>query len=162
MAMVLNYYIDNSITPLQTAMYAMHNNHRTSYDGTSWTFFEDMANEYDLEFFQTASSSGALDWIQDKEDALIICSMRPGLWTNVGHFILVWSVDENGTVYINDPNSTEEQKTVNSYDYMASQCKQYFCFNKKRLLFNPLLISYIQENNNLTFMEYITKIFALS
>lgn len=131
MAMVLNYYIDNSITPLQTALYAMNNNYRTKYDGTSWEYFEDMANEYDLEFFQTASSSEALEWISNKEDALIICSMQPGLWTSSGHFILVWNVDKDGRVYINDPASKELKRTVNSYRYMSSQCVQYFCFNKE-------------------------------
>ena len=50
MAMVLNYYIDDTITPLQTSIYALENNHRTRSNGTSWAYFEDMANEYDLEF----------------------------------------------------------------------------------------------------------------
>lgn len=130
MAMVLNYYIDDSITPLQTAMYALANNHRTRYKGTSWGYFEDMANEYELEFLQTASSSEALDWITNKEDALVICSMWPGLWTSSGHFILLWDV-KDGIAYINDPNSTEENRLINKFDYMASQTRQYFCFNKK-------------------------------
>jgi hypothetical protein len=28
----------------------LENNHRTRSNGTSWAYFEDMANEYDLEF----------------------------------------------------------------------------------------------------------------
>lgn len=132
MAMVLNYYIDNSITPLQTAMFAMANNHRTRHKGTSWSYFEDMANEYGLEFLQTASSSEALDWITNKEDALVVCSMGSGLWATSGHFILLWDVDEEGNAYINDPISTEYNRLVNKYDFMASQCRQYFCFNKPK------------------------------
>ena len=165
MAMVLNYYIDDSITPLQTAMYAMNNNHRTKNDGTSWEYFEDMANEYDLEFFQTASSSEALEWIDNKENALIICSMKRGLWTSSGHYILVWDVDKDGKVYINDPNSTEQKKTVNSYRYMASQCKQYFCFNKKpkELASYPPIIKTVivsTEEQTFSFIERLMQMFA--
>lgn len=132
MAMVLNYYVDESITPIQTSIFALENNHRTRYDGTSWAYFEDMANEYDLEFLQTASSVEALEWMNTQEDPLVICSMGPGLWTSAGHFILLWDV-ENGVAHINDPASTKQSRTENSYNYMASQCKQYFCFNKETL-----------------------------
>jgi ABC-type bacteriocin/lantibiotic exporter with double-glycine peptidase domain len=129
MAMVLNYYIDDEITPLQTAEYALENNYRTYNDGTSWTYFGDVAEEYGLEFLQTASSSEALEWMETKEDPLIICSMGRGLWTRRGHFILLWHV-ENGVAHINDPASTRETRIKNSYSYMASQCKQFFCFNQ--------------------------------
>lgn len=129
MAMVLNYYVDETITPLQTSIFALENNHRTRYDGTSWAYFGDMANEYDLEFLQTASSVEALEWMKKQEDPLVICSMGPGLWTSAGHFIVLWDV-EDGVAHINDPASTKKSRTENSYNYMASQCKQYFCFNK--------------------------------
>ena len=55
--------------------------------------------------------------------------MGPGLWTKQGHFIVLWDI-ENGIAHINDPASTSQPRTENSYEYMASQCKQYFCFNK--------------------------------
>ena len=130
MAMVLNYYVDDSITPIQTSIFALENNHRTRYGGTSWGYFQDMAQEYDLEFLQTASSVEALEWMNTQEDPLVICSMKPGLWTRSGHFILLWKV-EDGIAYINDSASTKPERLENSYKYMASQCKQYFCFNKE-------------------------------
>lgn len=130
MAMVLNHYIDSSITPIQTAMYGVSRKHQTVSSGTSWTYFEDMANEYNLEFFQTHSSSEAKQWMLNKDNALMICSMGPGLWTVWGHYILVWKI-ENDIVYINDPYSLENIKSKNSYSYMSSQCKQFFCFNQK-------------------------------
>lgn len=130
MAMVLNYYIDESITPIQTAMFAVFNNHRTYNNGTSWTYFEDMAKEYDLEFIQTYSSKEALNWMEQKNNPLIVCSMGPGLWTRSGHFIVLWDV-KNGIAYINDPASTQASRLENSYSYMASQCVQFFCFNQE-------------------------------
>ena len=88
-----------------------------------------MADKYDLEFLQTSSSSEALKWMETKDDPLVICSMKRGLWTRRGHFILLWCVAD-GTAYIHDPASTDQKRVQNSYNYMASQCKQYFCFNK--------------------------------
>lgn len=131
MAIVLNYYIDDSITPLQTALYAMNNGYRTYQNGTSWLYFETIANEYDLEFLQTSSSKEVLNWMNTKDDPLIICSMGPGLWTSNGHFIVLWKI-ENNMVYINDPASVAEERNKNSYNKLVSQCKQYFCFNKTK------------------------------
>ena len=111
-------------------MFAMANNHRTRNNGTSWLYFEDMAKEYGLEFLQTASSQEALDWMNEKDNALIVCSMPAGSWTNGGHFILIWRVDENNIAYVNDPNSIEDEKTQVPYDSISEHCRQYFCFNK--------------------------------
>ena len=129
MAMLLHYYVDDTITPLQTSAYALKNGYRTRYDGTSWGYFKHMANKYDLEFLQTASSVEALEWMKTKEDPLIICSMGPGLWTSYGHYILVWDIVDN-QAFINDPASTKPERLQNSYKKLASQCKQYFCFNR--------------------------------
>ena len=148
MAMVLNYYIDSTITPLQTIKFALDNHHRTENDGTSWAYFEDMANEYDLDFLQTASSVEALDWMNTKNDPLIICSMKPGLWTSRGHFILLWDV-EDGIAYINDPASTKQSRIENSYNYMASQCRQYFCFDQP--LSKKISLQYFYRIENVEF-----------
>lgn len=132
MAMAVNYYVDETITPPDMATYSLKNGCRTNSNGTSWGFFSKIAKKYDLEFLQTASSVEALKWMNTKEDPLVICSMGRGLWTNYGHYILLWDV-RDGVAYINDPASTKKNRTENSYKYMASQCKQFFCFNKKPL-----------------------------
>ena len=137
-AMVLNYYIDNEITPLSTVEYALKNNHRTYNDGTSWAYFSDIAQAYGLDFLQTSSADEALQWMETKKDPLIICSMGRGLWTMRGHYILLWDV-KDGVAYINDPASTRDDRICNSYDYMASQCRQYFCFD--RVLPNDLVMN---------------------
>lgn len=129
MAMVLDYYIeDDEITPDEIAEYALQHGYRTASQGTSWGLFSTLAANYGLEFLQTSSKQEAKQWMLEKENALIICSMTHGLWTNKGHFIVIWQIQDD-TVYINDPNSTEERKVRNSFNYLAQQCKQYFCFN---------------------------------
>ena len=133
MAMVLSYYAkDDSITPSQTAKFSLENNHRTAYDGTSWSFFADMADEYnlDLEFLQTGNADEAFNWMLGKEDPLVVCSMSPGIWTDGGHFILLWKVFDNGETHINDTNSTADYRIINSFTNVCNQCRQYFCFNQ--------------------------------
>lgn len=130
MAMTLNYYIDESITPLQTAIYADDKQHVSS-KGTGWDYFEQMAKEYNLEYLQTNSAQTAKQWMAEKNNPLIICSMKRGLWTNGGHFILLWNIDENDNVCINDPASIKQERMFNTFYKLSSQCKQYFCFNQK-------------------------------
>lgn len=130
-AMVVNYYADASVKPDEMCEYSLDNGYRTSSEGTAWGFFESVAKKYDLDFMQTGSSSEALKWMESKEDPLIVCSMGPGNWTRAGHFILLWDV-KDGVAYINDPASEAKSRIESSYNYMASQCKQYFCFDKTR------------------------------
>ena len=152
MAMVLDYYINDNaglITPSQTANFSLENNHRTSYQGTSWRFFEGMADEYNLDFMQTGSASEAYNWMTTQSNPLVICSMRPGIWTNGGHFILVWKIlpEQNDEVYINDPNSMKQHKTVNKWYNVRNQCKQYFCFNYIKPALTPELMVLINNQN---------------
>lgn len=132
MAMVVNYYDEeNTITPDIIADYAMVNGYRTANQGTSWSLFSAIANEYDLEFIQTYSAEEAKQWMMEHNNALIIGSMAPGLWTRSGHFIVLWNIQDD-EVFINDPASLSEERTHNSFSYLAQQCKQYFCFNQQK------------------------------
>lgn len=130
MAMVIHYYADESITPVETAEYAVENGYRTYNNGTAHGFFGSMAKKYNIEYLDTYSSAEAFEWMKTKTDPLIICSMGPGLWTNNGHFILVWDIDEDGNVYINDPASTQEYRIKNSFTNLTNSSKRYFCFDR--------------------------------
>ena len=43
---------------------------------------------------------------------------------------MLWDV-EDGVAHINDPASTKPERETNSFKKVASQCKQYFCFEQK-------------------------------
>ena len=129
-AMVVHYYSDDEITPVEIADYTVENGYRTRNEGTAHGLFGSLAEKYDIEFYETYSDSEALNWMENKEDPLIICAMGPGNWTRNGHYILLWKID-NGTVYINDPGSTENNRTENTFKRLSSQARKYFCFNRK-------------------------------
>lgn len=56
--------------------------------------------------------------MNEKEDALIICSMSQGLWTNSGHFVVVWKIQDD-RIYINDPASIKNERLYNSFNFFA-------------------------------------------
>ena len=151
-AMVVHYYADDSVTPVDLADFAINNGHRTYSNGTAWSFFGDVADEYDLDFLQTASSSEALEWMKTQEDPLVVCAMGRGLWTNGGHFILLWDV-QDGVAHINDPFSTADYRTTNYYSTVASQCYQFFCFDRpeEKKVYQPIKPAFLFNSNNLSF-----------
>ena len=114
MAMVLKYYFPQEIiTPLKTSKEAIEEGCRTIDAGTSWDYFGKMANKYNLQFYQTGSFAEAKQWLDNRKQGLIICAMGPGNWTTEGHYIVLWNI-QNQLVYINDPMSKADSRTVNS------------------------------------------------
>ena len=57
----------------------------------------------------------------------LIASMGKGYWTNGGHYICVWKIDDN-CVYANDPASSKRTKQ-NINDFKKER-KALFCFWK--------------------------------
>lgn len=126
-AMIINQWIDRSISPIEMCDWAKKSGYRTANSGTAWGMFKAVAVKYGLQFKQTAYFDTAKKWISEHENALVVCIMSKGIWTSGGHYILMYRTD-NGIVYINDPNSTVENKQVNQSKYLSAQCRQYFCF----------------------------------
>ncbi|MFQ6794340.1 MAG: C39 family peptidase [Thomasclavelia sp.] len=58
----------------------------------------------------------------------IICSMRPGDFTETGHFIVIIK-SENGKFIINDPNSKENSQQQWSYDQLQWQIKAMWSYS---------------------------------
>ena len=59
----------------------------------------------------------------------IICSMRPGDFTDIGHFIILTSYN-NGEVTICDPFSLENSKKSWNYSQISSQIKAVWVYSK--------------------------------
>ena len=92
--------------------------------GTSWGLMTDVAPRHGVKVEQT-STLAAKDQLEAylRDGALFICSMRPGDFTNTGHFIVVRGM-ENGQLCVNDPFSLANSQKNWDYDTVASQCKQ--------------------------------------
>ena len=126
LAMVLTYLLGREITPVETA--AKGNGTYTCSEGTYWSYFGDMAQEYGVQCEQMEPSSGNIR-DQLNNGKTLILSMGPGDFTSGGHFIVARGLDDNGQLIVADPASEDRTNTVWDVDRVAGQCKQIWAMS---------------------------------
>ena len=126
MADIVATLIDSSVTPPDLADKAMAWGDRTRSDGTAWSFFPHIANEYGFGSYQKATTLAALKACLDA-GGYAVASMGKGYWTSGGHFICVWKYDDT-YIYANDPASSTRKRQKQA-DFMK-QRKAFFLFKK--------------------------------
>lgn len=100
---------DASWSPLRVAEYAEKNGYYAEGSGTAWTMMSRGAEELGLQA-KELSLSGSLIHQTLSEGEPIICSMGPGDFTSAGHFIVLTSLNKDGTIRVHDPNSRKNTK----------------------------------------------------
>ncbi len=127
MAMVLTYLTGDEITPVETAEYGDNNGYYVHNEGTSWTYFGDIADEYDVECTQTGvSEENIISALED--DKPVIMSMGPGTFTRGGHFIVLTGLNDDGTISVADPNSEVRSQTNYDIDVFLNEGKGMWSF----------------------------------
>lgn len=111
---------DTSVNPRTMAEYAYNQGYDTEA-GTSWSFFTEGAAGLNLDGSELPLSEGSIKNALDQGE-VVICSMGPGDFTTVGHFILLRGYDGNG-FYVNDPNRRANSEKQWDYDTLSSQMK---------------------------------------
>lgn len=125
---VVATFWDKSITPVELAAYSVSRGYRTKNSGTSWSFFKDVAQKFGAsKFVQTSSYATAAAALSD--GALVVVSVKKSRWTNGGHFICWWKVDDK-YVYIADPASASSSRAKAPWSELKAAAKQYFIFYK--------------------------------
>ena len=125
-AMILATWRDEEIQPPEMARLAIQFGDRTVNQGTSWTFFRNIAERYNLDMVQTSSLASAVSAV--REGSLVACSMTAGFFTSGGHFVLAYGATEK-ELLVHDP--ANRNKTKASFDVFRKECIQYFIFTKK-------------------------------
>lgn len=107
LAMTQSYLDNRSVSPKDILEWS--GDRYYTPDGTSWQIFEDFTNEYGYTLenfggnFHTAMEAS-------NEGKLIVVSVGEGLFTEVGHFVIVRGYDPiDGQVYLNDANDNPEK-----------------------------------------------------
>lgn len=59
----------------------------------------------------------------------IICIMGPGDFTTEGHFIVLCSIDDNGNVKVNDPNSKKRSKKKWNLEKLMPQIRNLWSYS---------------------------------
>jgi uncharacterized protein YraI len=152
MAMLLNTFADKSITPVTTCAWSLAHGYKALNQGTYYTYFKAHAAVYGFECFQLNPSdlrnmkeneanqyhNKALNYIRNGQ--YVICCMGKGLWTSSGHFIIWYAYD--GKCKINDPASTNSNRTNGDYATLKSQVKYYFIFTNPKTVAEDTEITY--------------------
>ena len=111
MAMVLTALTGEEVTPVEAANWSMEHGHRIKDNGTSWAYFEDIADAYGVECEQMGVSRDNI--INNlSEGKYVIAVVGPGHFTKGGHYIVLTGITEDGKITVADPNSeTRSQQT---------------------------------------------------
>lgn len=122
MAMVIfSLTRDATATPDALASYSMKNGYYSQGAGTSWLFMTDAAKAYGLNAKELGLDEESMKNYLDSGRP-IICAMRPGDFTTMGHFIMIYGYDKDGFL-INDPNSRERSSRHWDFDTLHYQIK---------------------------------------
>ena len=132
LSMALYYLLrDESITPDKIAEYSMKNGYYVSGTGTAWSLMSDVPAKYGVDVSQPGVSEQTIKKALDQGD-IIICSMKPGDFTAIGHFIVIYGYDENG-FQVNDPNCVARSREPWLFEQIGKQIKHIWVLSEKKL-----------------------------
>lgn len=138
-AMLISTLTGKQITPDITYAWAGANGHLVKGQGTNYSsYFQKQFAQYGLkaEMLNWKNSYGkpehpnheaVLDKLNDGYYAIAL--MNNGLWTNGGHFIILWWQDDK--VRINDPASTRTERLNGDIKTFRSQVKYYWLIDAR-------------------------------
>ena len=120
---------DASITPAKVAAYGTEHGYVDEENNTYWRFMDEAGANWNLN-----SVGGMLSEEQVSAELAqghpVICSMGPGDFTQIGHFIVLTGY-ENGTVTVNDPFSIKNTNTAWTFANIKDQIKAMWTVFKK-------------------------------
>lgn len=118
---------DSSITPDKVAAYGTANGYVDEYNDTYWRFMNEAGANWNLSCYD-----GVLTEEQVKTELQvghpIICSVGPGDFTQIGHFIVLTKYME-GMVRVNDPFSQKNSSKEWVFAEIADQIKAMWVFS---------------------------------
>lgn len=112
---------DSSATPYHIAKYSEDNGYYVDGTGTQWALMTDAPTDYGVHVEELPLAQSVMEATLDA-GGKIICAMGAGDFTTSGHFIEIYSYDENG-FYVNDPNCIARSQKQWSYDTLSTQIK---------------------------------------
>ena len=131
MAMVLTYLTGTTVDPVETANWSLNNGGRCPGNGTYWSFFPKISKAYGIECEQMGvSQSNIVSNLQAGKP--IIMSMRPGHFTNGGHFIVLRGLTSDGKVIVADPNSETRSNQTWDISVFLNEGKGMWAFDSDK------------------------------
>lgn len=120
---------DDTITPDKVAKYSMENGYYVEGTGTAWGLMTEGCEEFGIKANELALDENVMKNQLDN-GKVIICSMRPGDFTAVGHFVMIYGYDDTG-FYINDANCIYRSSRTWSFKELKNQIRILWAFEEK-------------------------------
>lgn len=115
------------ITPQTVFKYACKEGYVTANSGTYWSAIPKLLYHYGIKPVDTIphTEEGRKKLKKYlKKNYWAIAIMHKGIWTNGGHYILAYYMDDNDQVYISDPASYASYRAKNSFHNFWNQQNQ--------------------------------------
>lgn len=127
MAMVLTYLTGEEVDPPEAAEWSLEHGHRVQGNGTAWSYFDAISEEYGIECEQAGvSRNNIVSSLEEGET--VIMSMGPGHFTRGGHFIVLTGITEDGKITVADPNSKTRSEQTWDPSVFVNEGKQMWSF----------------------------------
>lgn len=120
---------DASLTPAKLAQYGMEHNYINKENDTKWSFMTEACKEWGISCREELLEEKELK-NELKAGNPIICSVGPGVFTKIGHFIVLAGF-EDGKVIVHDPFSQINSDKRWKYDDFKDQIKNMWIYSKK-------------------------------
>lgn len=118
-----------NVTPDKVAAYSLENDYYVKDVGTAW----DLIDKFPTLFGLTVSNPGINEELMKAEldkGNVLICSVRKGIFTAGGHFIVIYGYDETG-FKVNDPMCVARSNKTWTYAQFGRQIKQIWSVGVK-------------------------------
>ncbi|HIZ13234.1 MAG TPA: C39 family peptidase [Candidatus Mediterraneibacter stercorigallinarum] len=117
---------DNTITPYRVAKFAEENGYYEGEAGTSWSLMTEGAQQFGIYGEEMGLDENGIFSALESGNP-IICSVRPGDFTNTGHFIVLVGT-EDGKIRVNDPNSVKRSEKLWDYETLYPQINNLWVY----------------------------------
>lgn len=128
LAMVIVGLTGNTdINPKVIADYSYENDYLVEGVGSKWSLMSEGAKEFGVKSNQIPIKEETIIKAL-KEGQPIIATMKPGDFTDTGHYIVLTGIDENNKITVNDPNSIIKSNKTWDVQVSLEQAKNLWAF----------------------------------
>lgn len=119
---VLSLTDEKDVTPDEIAAYSMDNGYYIKDVGTAWKIMDEYPTLYGLHVSKPLMKEEHMKAALDRGE-MLICSVRKGVFTSEGHFIVIYGYDETG-FKVNDPKCVARSRKTWKFEDFGKQLKQ--------------------------------------
>lgn len=119
---------NTDLGPLEMAEFSTENGFSTDGNGSSWTLMSDGAAMIGLSS-ETLPAVPSLLAEALEEGHPLICVMAPGTFTEVGHYIAIERLDEDGKAVVHDSNSVERSSQTWDLELICNEAVNIWSFS---------------------------------